>query len=140
MLLEENKVEYLIIGGYAMAFHGYPRFTKDIDIFFHNSDNNIKKLKKSLIGFGFPESTLPDPMFTEKGNIIQFGITPLRVDILNEIDGVDFMDAFENCIRGKYGDIEVNFISQLDLIKNKKASGRDQDILDVKKLERKDKK
>jgi hypothetical protein len=126
----------MIVGGYAMAFHGYPRFTKDIDIFFRSSPENISKLKKALIGFGFNEKDLPDSIFIEKGNIIQFGVIPLRVDIINEIDGIDFNSAIKNSIRGKYGDIEVNFIGRIELIKNKIASGRDQDILDAKNLEK----
>ena len=134
-LLEENKVEYVIVGGYAMAYHGYPRFTKDIDIFYRNSPENIKKIKTALIGFGFNEDDLPNAIFSEQGNIIQFGITPLRVDIINEIDGVNFDEVFKNSVRGKYGEIEVNFIGRIELIKNIKASGRDQDILDAKKLD-----
>ena len=135
-LLEENDVEYVIVGGYAMAFHGYPRFTKDIDIFFRNSTQNVKKIMASLTRFGFGEKDLNETVFLEPGNIIQFGIVPLRVDIINEIDGVSFDEALSNSVRGKYGDIEVNFIGKIDLIKNKKASGRDQDKLDAKKLEK----
>ena len=95
-LLEENQVEYVVVGGYAVAFYGYPRFTKDIDIFFKNSDLNVKRIKKALISFGFTEKDLPDDLFYEKGNIIQFGIEPLRVDIINEIDGVNIEDALKN--------------------------------------------
>jgi hypothetical protein len=135
-LLEENKVEYVIVGGYAVAFHGYPRFTKDIDIFFRNSSDNIKKVIASLIQFGFPESDLPESFFSDTGNIIQFGVSPLRVDIINEIDGVSFNEAFDNSIRGKYGSVEVNFIGRVQLIKNKKESGRPQDLVDAEKLEK----
>jgi hypothetical protein len=136
-LLEENKVEYVIVGGYAVAFHGYPRFTKDIDIFFRNSSENIAKIRKALILFGFPENDLPLSLFSESGNVIQFGVSPMRVDIINEIDGVGFDEAFKNSSRGKYGSIEVNFIGLPQLIKNKKKSGRPQDILDAGKLEQK---
>jgi hypothetical protein len=115
-LLEDNKVEYVIVGGYAMAYHGYPRFTKDIDIFYRNTPENIIKIRKALIEFGFNDNDLPESIFSESGNIIQFGVVPLRVDIINEI--------------------EVNFIGRIELIKNKMASGRDQDLLDAKKLEK----
>jgi hypothetical protein len=135
-LLEDNKVEYVIVGGYAMAYHGYPRFTKDIDIFYRNTAENIIKIRKALIEFGFNENDLPESIFSEAGNIIQFGIVPLRVDIINEIDGVNFDDVYKNSIRGIYGEIEVNFIGRIELIKNKMASGRDQDLLDAKKLEK----
>ena len=83
-LLEDNNVEYVIVGGYAMAYHGYPRFTKDIDIFYGNTSENIKRIRTALIGFGFNENDLPEAVFSEQGNIIQFGVVPLRVDIINE--------------------------------------------------------
>ena len=135
-LLEDNKVEYVIVGGYAMAYHGYPRFTKDIDIFYRNTSENIIKIRKALIEFGFNDNDLPESIFSESGNIIQFGVVPLRVDIINEIDGINFDDVYKNSVRGKYGEIEVNFIGRIELIKNKMASGRDQDLLDAKKLEK----
>ena len=133
-LLEENQVEYVVVGGYAVAFYGYPRFTKDIDIFFKNSELNVKRIKKALISFGFTDKDLPDDLFYEKGNIIQFGIEPLRVDIINEIDGVNIEDALKNSTRGKYGKVEINFIGINELIKNKESTGREQDIIDAKKL------
>jgi hypothetical protein len=133
-LLEKNQVDYVVVGGYAVAFHGYPRHTKDIDIFFRISDQNVTNLKKALVSFGFTESDLPDELFYEKGTIIQFGIEPLRVDIINEIDGVTIEDALKNSVRGKYGQVEINFIGILELIKNKESTGRDQDIVDAKKL------
>lgn len=136
-LLEKHKVEYVIVGGYAVAFHGYPRFTKDIDIFFRNSKENIDKIRTALIDFGFPDGDLKEALFVESGNIIQFGVSPLRVDIINEIDDVAFDEAISNCVRGRYGEIEVNFIGRIELIKNKKATGRDQDLVDAKKLEKK---
>jgi hypothetical protein len=135
-LLEENNVDYVIVGGYAVAFHGFPRFTKDIDVFFRNAQDNINKIRNALIAFGFPEPNLPISLFSESGNIIQFGISPVRVDIINEIDGVPFEEAFENSVRGKYGSIEVNFIGKNQLIKNKIASGRPQDAVDADKLKK----
>ena len=135
-LLEKNKAEYMIVGGYAMAYHGFPRFTKDIDIFYKNSKENIQKVRTSLISFGFNENELKEELFSETGNIIQFGVVPLRVDIINEIDGVKFDEAAVNCVRGSYGDLKVNFIGKTELLKNKKASGRDQDLIDAKNLER----
>ena len=134
-LLEQNSVRYMIIGGYAVAFHGFPRFTKDIDVFFFNSEQNIAKVRKVLFDFGFTPETIPVEIFTEVGNVIQFGVTPVRVDLINDIDGVTYKNAEQHIIRGKYGDIEVNFIGKEDLLKNKKASGRPQDELDVKIIE-----
>jgi len=134
-LLEENNVEYMIVGGYAVAFYGYPRFTKDIDIFFQCDPKNIKKLKNALYSFGFDKASLPDNIFTEEGNIIKFGIEPVRIDLLNKIDGVLFENIKSRTVRGRYGAVKVSFISKEDLITNKKASGRAQDIADLEKLE-----
>lgn len=133
-LLEKNSVSYVIVGGYALAFYGYPRFTKDIDIYFDATSENIAKIKKALCSFGFSEESLPDTLFTEVGNIIKFGMEPVRVDLLNEIDGVEFKAVEQNSVRGKYGAVEVNFISKSDLIRNKTASARPQDLLDIEKL------
>ncbi len=133
-LFEENNVAYMIVGGYAVAFHGYPRFTKDIDIFFQCETENIRRLKEALFSFGFSRDALPDRLFTEKGNIIKFGIEPVRVDLLNKIDGVEFEETALRAVRSQYGEVEVSFISKDDLIANKEASGRAQDIADLEKL------
>ncbi len=133
-LLEENKVEYLIVGGYAVAFHGYPRFTKDIDIYYNICSDNIRKLQKSLLRFGFTSKDLPEYLFRTKGNIITFGVEPVRVDIINDISGVKFVNAWKKRVRGHYGDVEVNFIGRLDLIRNKKSTLRLQDKVDSEKL------
>lgn len=134
-LLEENKVRYMVVGGYAVAFHGRPRFTKDIDIFFLNSVENVSRLRKALLAFGFLESDLPESVFMERGNIVQFGVVPVRVDLVNEIDGVDFEEAEGGLVRGRYGRTEVSFIGKRDLIRNKRASGRPQDKVDAEALE-----
>jgi len=133
-LLEEHKVEYLIVGGYAVAFHGYPRFTKDIDIYYNISAINIQRLQKALEKFGFPTKDLPSELFYSKGNIITFGIEPVRVDIINEISGVEFNDAWKKRVRGNYGTTKVNFINKTDLIKNKTSTPRLQDKADAEKL------
>lgn len=126
-LLEENDVEYVVVGGYAVAFYGYPRFTKDIDLFYKNSNKNIQKLKTALIAFGFSPESLPDSLFLEHGNIIQFGVEPLRVDILNEIDGVSIDEALLNSVRGRYGKTEINFIGldELDARQLRKIQKKD---------------
>lgn len=133
--LEKNDVEYMIVGGYAVAFHGFPRFTKDIDIFFDSSKSNVGKIIQALVDFGFPEKELAKALFTEAGNVVTFGVEPVRVDLLNEIDGVEFPKAQKKRIRGQYGDIEVYFIGREDLLKNKKASKRPKDKLDAVELE-----
>jgi hypothetical protein len=133
-LLEDNQVDYLIVGGYAVAFHGFPRFTKDIDIYYRISAGNIHNLQKALIDFGFPSKDLPEALFHSKGNIITFGVEPVRVDIINEIAGIEFGKAWAKRVRGFYGDVEVNFISKIDLILNKNSTPRLQDKADAENL------
>lgn len=133
-LLEENKVDYLVVGGFAVAFHGYMRFTKDIDIFYDLTVENISRLKKSLLEFGFAENELPEDKIA-KGDIVTFGVEPLQVDLLNEIDGVNYADASKNFVRGRFGSIFVRFIGKDDLIRNKKSAHRAKDIVDVDELE-----
>lgn len=132
-LLEKHSVEYMIVGGYAVAFYGYPRFTRDLDIFYSWTPANVSSLKNALLEFGFNENCLTSDLF-EKSNIIKIGIEPVRVDLLNEIDGVDFSAAKQSTVKGKYGEVEVTFIGKKDLIKNKKSTKRLQDKADLEKL------
>lgn len=133
-LLEKNQVDYMIVGGYAVAFHGYPRFTKDLDIFFRNTGDNISRIIEALCQFGFPEEDLSPDIFSEEGNIITFGVAPVRVDFINTIDGITFEEARKGRLRGKYGDIEVNFIGKTELTQNKLSTNRTQDKADAEKL------
>jgi hypothetical protein len=135
-LLEKHKVEYVVVGGYAVAFHGYTRFTKDLDIFYNATDSNIFKVRQALIEFGFKEADLPASLFSP-GAILNFGIEPVRIDLLNSIDGVTFPEAREHMVAGTYGKAEVKFIGIEELKKNKGATGRLQDAADLEKLENK---
>jgi hypothetical protein len=136
-LLEQNNVRYMIVGGYAVAFHGFPRFTKDIDIYFLNSEDNIAKVQKSLMQFGFKKKEAPLNLFKKKGNIIQFGVVPVRIDLINSISGIRFEEAEKHVKRGLFGKVKVNFIGKMDLIQNKRATGRPQDAVDVQTLAKK---
>ena len=133
-LLEERRVEYMIVGGYAVAFHGYPRFTKDIDIFFESSPENVERLRGVLVSFGFQEENLPAEAFTKPGNVLTFGIIPTCVDLINAIDGITYAKAKANVVRGTYGAVEVSFIGFDDLIRNKRATPRTKDKVDVEEL------
>jgi predicted nucleotidyltransferase len=135
-LLEKHNVDYMIVGGYAVAFHGHPRFTKDIDVFFDATTSNIDAIRNALCEFGFKKSEIPPELFCEPGNIVTFGAAPVRVDIINEIDGVSYADARVNRVRGSYGGVDVSFIGCDDLIMNKKATPRSKDKLDAEELER----
>ncbi len=133
-LLEKHRVDYMVVGGYAVAFHGFPRFTKDIDIFFAAETDNIERLRAALVEFGFAEKELSGDLFTQQGNVLTFGVVPVRIDLLNQIDGVTFAEAKANAIRGKYGKVEVTFIGLADLLRNKRATPRMKDKADVEEL------
>ena len=135
-LLNKNKVKYLVVGGFAFAYHAKPRFTKDIDFFVEVSRENSIRIIDTLSQFGFGKINLDKGDFLEPDQIIQFGNPPMRIDIITTISGLDFKTAWENRVEGRYGDFPCFFISKDDLIRNKKASGRRQDLADIELLER----
>jgi hypothetical protein len=134
-LLNLRDVKYLMIGGYALAVHAEPRYTKDVDIFYHRSHKNSERLMKVLVDFGFESLEISAQELSEEGKIFQLGNPPLRIDLLNEISGITFDEAWENRITTEYGDQTITVIGKKDLIQNKKESDREQDRLDVKRLE-----
>ncbi len=134
-LLNLHDVKYLMIGGYAFAVHAEPRYTKDIDIYYHRSIENTERLMQVLIEFGFASLSISAEELNEKGKIFQLGNPPLRIDLLNDINGIGFDEAWDNHITTKYGEQTINVIGREALIKNKKASDREQDKLDVNRLE-----
>lgn len=134
--LNDYKVRYVIVGGYAFAIHAEPRFTIDIDIFIDATAENSKRLLYALEAFGFGDAGLTTEDFQKANQIIQLGYPPLRIDILTSIEGVDFEQAWRNRIKSDYGSKVVWFIGKRELIQNKKATGREQDLLDLKKLDR----
>jgi len=133
-ILNANNVEYVIIGGYAVAFHGFIRATKDIDILFRNSSNNITQLIKALESFGIPNESIDKNLFSEFGRIVRIGTPPMMVELINGIDGVSFEEVWKNKVLGKYDTENIFFISLTDLKKTKHASGRPQDLRDLKEL------
>ena len=134
-LLDKHKVEYLVVGGYAVAFHGHPRYTKDIDIWINHDEGNAGQLIKVLVEFGFASLGLKTTDFTEPGNIIQLGYPPSRIDLLTSVSGLKFNEAFERKITHNLGGTNINFICLDDLKTNKKETGRHQDMADLENLE-----
>lgn len=135
-LFNKNKVKYCIIGAYAVAFYGRPRYTKDMDILIEPEVKNAEKIVKALDEFGFKNCGLQVKDFTEKGRIIQLGYEPIRVDIITSILRVDFEDIWKNKKKSVYGSQKVFFIALKDLIKIKKISNRKQDKADLEILKR----
>jgi len=135
-LLIKHKAEYLIVGGYAVGVHGYPRYTGDLDIWLNPTTENALKILQAVNEFGFDSFNLSVEDFTKIGNVIQLGYPPLRIDLLNEIDGVKFKECYENKAIITIQKLEINFISYSDLLKNKESSGRHKDIDDIENLKR----
>jgi len=133
-LLIKNKAEYLIVGGYAVGIHGYPRYTGDLDIWLNPTAENADLILKSVNEFGFSSFKLTQEDFIKPGNVVQLGYPPLRIDLLTEIDGVTFSECFENRKMDTIDGLTVNFIGYSDLLKNKKESGRPKDIGDIDNL------
>ncbi|NOR46314.1 MAG: hypothetical protein GQ534_12070 [Candidatus Delongbacteria bacterium] len=136
LILSEEKVKFLIVGAFALGSYGYPRATGDIDIWVEASSENAKKIIKSLAKFGAPMSDIKAEDFEKQGIIYQIGVVPRRIDIITEIDGVDFDIAYLNKKIVNIQDISVPILSYDDLIKNKESTGREKDVLDVKMLKK----
>jgi hypothetical protein len=133
-LFADEKVRYLIIGGYAVTHYGYPRYTKDLDLWIDRTDDNAKRVFRALSRFGAPVQGMSEADFKEAGSVFLFGVEPLRVDILNDIDGVQFDEAWGRKQSTLYGGVPVNVIARDDLIANKRATGRLRDRQDVETL------
>ena len=133
-LFNKNKVAYCIVGAYAVALYAKPRYTKDMDILVKPDSVNAGKVLKSLAKFGFKNLSLSKKDFSVEGKIIQLGYEPLRVDILTSIDGCTFDGIWKTKTRGVYGNEKVFFIGLNELIKNKKATKRKQDSVELKGL------
>jgi len=133
-LLNEFEVEYLIVGGFAVMKYGEPRYTKDLDVWVHNSPQNSLRLVEALKKFGAPleHDGITAETFSAKQVVYQIGIAPVRIDVLTEITGVDFDDAWRKRVASTFFGVPVNFISQDDLLTNKRALGRDSDLTDLK--------
>lgn len=135
-LLEKHKAEYLIVGGYAVGFHGYPRYTGDLDIWLNPTKSNAEKIVCAVNEFGFTSYKLTVEDFTKEENVIQLGYPPLRIDLMTTLDGVDFKTCYKHKEEITIEGVKINFISYKDLIKNKKTTGRHKDIDDIENLKK----
>jgi len=133
-LLNSNGVEYLVVGAMALAHHGIPRFTGDIDILVRNSGDNARRVELALQAFGFGGLGLKADDFTESYQVIQLGQPPQRIDLLTSITGVSFEDAWNGKVVAELDGVRVNIISRQHLVLNKKATQRPQDLADLMAL------
>lgn len=133
-LFNAHKVEYIIVGAYALAFHGAPRFTGDIDILVRPMPENAKKILSALDDFGFGSVNLTIEDFQKSDHVVQLGHPPVRVDIVTSITGVSWEDAERGKQSGLYGDVPVFFLGKEQYIANKRATGRLKDRADLEAL------
>ena len=133
-LLAENGVEYLVVGGYAVAFHGHPRATGDMDLWIRMSEANARGTERVLKSFGFDLPEVNAALFMLPDQVIRMGNPPLRLEILTTIDGVEFSECYERRIVSDVDGVPVTFIALADLKKNKRAAGRPQDLSDLEQL------
>lgn len=129
-----NDVRFLIVGGYAVAAHGLPRYTGDLDAWIWVSPQNAERVLRSLEAFGFSGLGLTTDDFIKLDSVVQLGYPPYRIDILTSIEGVEFDDAWSRRVVVAFDHLEVPFIGRDDLIANKRSAGRPQDIADVARL------
>jgi hypothetical protein len=133
-LLSALDVHFLVVGAFAVAYHGYPRYTADIDLFVERSSVNAERLLHAIHQFGFGDVGLTKDNFLSEDQVIQLGVAPNRIDLLTHISGVAFEDAWDSRELGDMGGLLVPFISREMLKKNKAASGRTQDLADLEHL------
>jgi hypothetical protein len=133
-LMNSEGVRYLLLGGYAVNFHGHHRFTGDIDFWIATDQANAHAVSSALQRFGFSAASVPPESFIQPGKIHMFGRVPLRIDLLTQPSGVDFDTAWSRRIVTQIDETTINVISLHDLRINKQASGRDKDLADLRAL------
>jgi hypothetical protein len=135
-LLDRHAVRYLIVGGFAVAVHGTPRYTKDLDIWVECSSDNANRLVRVLEDFGFASLGVTAADFETPDLVVQLGYEPNRIDILTGLTGARFEDAYPQRVTATVGELHVPIIDRVSLIANKRALGRPQDLVDAEDLER----
>ena len=133
-LLNAHNVDYMIVGGYALAFYGAPRYTGDIDIFVKPDKKNAEQIMKALDEFGFGSAGIEKTDFIYEDKVVQLGVPPVRIDIITSISGVTWEKASSLKIEGKYGNVSVFFIGKEQFIENKRAIGRKKDLADIEAI------
>jgi hypothetical protein len=136
VLLNANSVEYVIIGGYALAHHGAPRYTRDIDIYVRPTPTNSVRIMTALDAFGFHPTDLTAEDFQKPSQVVQIGYPPIRVDLITSIGGVTWEQADAGKSLGHYDDVSVPYLGKSELLASKAAAGRPKDLADIEALRR----
>jgi hypothetical protein len=137
-VLLDNGVKFLLVGAYAMSAHGYPRATGDIDIWVEPSTENSERVYRALAQFGAPLHELEEGTFVKLGVVFQIGVAPRRIDVMSSVSGVEFDEAYHHRQTVEIEGMPVPILSHDDLVRNKRATGRDKDRLDADRLEKRD--
>ena len=133
-LLNDHAVEHVVVGAFALAFHGAPRFTGDIDLYVRPTRENAERIIQALAAFGVASSDLSSEDFVQLDRVVQIGVLPVRVDLLTSITGVSWEEADGGKMPGSYGDVPVFFLGREQYVKNKKATGRKKDLADLEAI------
>jgi hypothetical protein len=133
--LNSRKAEYIVVGAFALAWHGHPRYTGDLDLYINPSIDNASRIIAALDDFGFGSLGLSETDFRIPEQVIQLGAAPIRVDMFTSITGVDWESAWGGSEQGAYGDVAVRYLGKKEYIANKKAMGRHRDLADVESIE-----
>jgi hypothetical protein len=133
-LLNKHRVKYLLVGGYAVAYHGYVRATADLDIWVDRSRTNAEAIVACLTEFGFTVEKLEPELFLVSNRVVRMGLPPFRIEILTSVSGLDFQDAYQQRIEEYWSDTDISIIDLESLKVNKKAAGRHQDLDDLENL------
>lgn len=132
--LNANKVDYMVVGGIAVAFYGYPRFTGVIDVWIKKSSDNARKIISAVRSFGYAGIELSEEELTKDNMVFQFGVEPNRIDIITDVDGLIFDEAVKNKQSATMDGVNISIISLDDLKKNKRSSARHKDLDDLENL------
>jgi len=138
-LLNSEKIEYLVVGGYAVSYHGYPRPTGDLDVWVGVRPDVAARLIDVLAKFGFAGAGATPEMFLTPGRVIRMGLPPVRIELLNKISGLEFTASYARHVEAVLDGVPVRLIAREDLIANKRAAGREKDLNDLKHLEQRGK-
>jgi hypothetical protein len=132
---EKHRVEYLLVGGYAVGFHSRPRFTKDLDLWVRPLPDNLARVRQALIEFGAPQSLMADIDAAADLDVVWMGVPPVRIDIMKGVPGGDFDRSYANRVETAWDGVRVSVVGKEDLIVLKRASGRPQDLVDADAIE-----
>ena len=133
-LFNKHKVEYVIVGAYALAFYGCPRYTGDLDLLVKPDPDNAKKIIEAIKEFGFESLNLGIKDFSSPEKVIQLGVPPIRIDLITSLTGLTWEQVASHKVKGEYGDIPVYFIGKTEFIINKKSLGRHKDLADIESI------